>query len=503
MNSLKTLLMSSVAAVSLAASPALAQQSTDQTDAPGMEQNQGAQGAEIVASQRSYDESYGERFAEWGDKNVEELMGTGVVNDAGENIGEIDNFGLSGDTLVAIIGVGGFLGMGEHQVAVPIDQLSFNGDQLVLSGVTREDLEAMPEYDEQEAPTLAGDQTLRSGYESTSTDTAGNMQGTSADTETAQTDTAAVQPSDSSAADQPMDDVEEEVADAADAGAANETTVEDQMAAGGESAEQNLEQAGENVEQAAEATGQAVENATEEAADEVAEAGQDAAQEVDQATHEAQAEVAEEADEMTADSQTAAPAGETDTAAAGSSGDASSEQPMATDTETAQAETPDQGGGDAMSAETETADSAQSADQQSTDVIQAEGDAEVVQEGTDTASSDSGWTQEMDTIFADIADRQITELIGMEVASADGEVVGEVDNFALQGQDVVAIVGVGGFLGLGEHEVALPLGEMTYDGERLVLSSLTEDQIRDMPEFDEEGASYLPEDGTLRSSYQQ
>jgi hypothetical protein len=120
---------------------------------------------------------------------------------------------------------------------------------------------------------------------------------------------------------------------------------------------------------------------------------------------------------------------------------------------------------------------------------------------TEVVEAESAWSEDMDRNFADLADRKIAELIGMRVAGADGEIVGEIDNFALEGVYAVAIVGVGGFLGIGEHDVALPLGDMTFDGEKLVLASLTKDQLREMPEYEGNEANRLPQDGTLRSTY--
>ncbi len=154
MNSLRVILMGSAAAISLAAGPALSQDTTTPTDSQ-----------EQMATGRSYDEVYGENFAGLGERNIDDLVGTQLVNEAGENIGEIDNFGIAGEQLVAIVGVGGFLGMGEHSVALPIDRLSYDGQQLVISDVTKEELEALPEYDETQAQTVASGQTFRSGYE--------------------------------------------------------------------------------------------------------------------------------------------------------------------------------------------------------------------------------------------------------------------------------------------------------------------------------------------------
>ena len=47
--------------------------------------------------------------------------------------------------------VGGFLGIGDKKVAVPLDQLQLGEDETYLmSAETEEQLEQMPEYDEQQ-----------------------------------------------------------------------------------------------------------------------------------------------------------------------------------------------------------------------------------------------------------------------------------------------------------------------------------------------------------------
>jgi len=46
----------------------------------------------------------------------------------------------------AIIGVGGFLGIGERNVAIPMDQLKVNNKQLTLPGATKDALKALPPF---------------------------------------------------------------------------------------------------------------------------------------------------------------------------------------------------------------------------------------------------------------------------------------------------------------------------------------------------------------------
>ena len=59
------------------------------------------------------------------------LIGTKVVNTANETIGDINEIVLGKDGKVAavIIGVGGFLGMGEREVAVNFNSIRMSRDQ--------------------------------------------------------------------------------------------------------------------------------------------------------------------------------------------------------------------------------------------------------------------------------------------------------------------------------------------------------------------------------------
>src|SRR5688572_13558348 len=65
-----------------------------------------------------------------GEMRASKLIGTRVNNDAGERIGEINEVVLSKDGRVAavVIGVGGFLGIGEREVAVRFDSLRLTQD---------------------------------------------------------------------------------------------------------------------------------------------------------------------------------------------------------------------------------------------------------------------------------------------------------------------------------------------------------------------------------------
>lgn len=80
----------------------------------------------------------------------------------GTAIGSINDLILDGETgqmKAAIIGVGGFLGIGTKQIAVPWDKLMINYDaQEITSDLTKEEAEAAPAYvfrEQEPAPGLA------------------------------------------------------------------------------------------------------------------------------------------------------------------------------------------------------------------------------------------------------------------------------------------------------------------------------------------------------------
>ena len=59
---------------------------------------------------------------------VGNVLGIDVVGAAGENIGNVDDVvaDREGRILGIVVGVGGFLGMGQKDVAIPMDALSFD-----------------------------------------------------------------------------------------------------------------------------------------------------------------------------------------------------------------------------------------------------------------------------------------------------------------------------------------------------------------------------------------
>jgi sporulation protein YlmC with PRC-barrel domain len=81
-----------------------------------------------------------------------DLLGKTVVNDKNDKIGKVDDLIISPSkgnapaAPFAIVGVGGFLGMGKHDVAIPMAQFKVQNKQLSLPGATKDALKAMPAF---------------------------------------------------------------------------------------------------------------------------------------------------------------------------------------------------------------------------------------------------------------------------------------------------------------------------------------------------------------------
>lgn len=74
-----------------------------------------------------------------GEWRTSKMDGLKVYNDANENIGSINDLLMdkSGAVKIAVIGVGGFLGMGEHLVAVPYEKLKFVNQAVASTTATK------------------------------------------------------------------------------------------------------------------------------------------------------------------------------------------------------------------------------------------------------------------------------------------------------------------------------------------------------------------------------
>lgn len=78
---------------------------------------------------------------------VSDLMDREIYNLAGQQIGDVERV-LRGesDRLFVVVGHGGFLSVGEKQILLPIERLELRDDRLVISGLTDDEIKAMPEF---------------------------------------------------------------------------------------------------------------------------------------------------------------------------------------------------------------------------------------------------------------------------------------------------------------------------------------------------------------------
>jgi PRC-barrel domain len=73
-----------------------------------------------------------------------------VYNEQTQKVGIIDDLIVAPDTTVSfvIIGAGGFVGVGRHDVAIPVSQLKQQDDgKFILAGATKEAIKALPKFE--------------------------------------------------------------------------------------------------------------------------------------------------------------------------------------------------------------------------------------------------------------------------------------------------------------------------------------------------------------------
>lgn len=76
------------------------------------------------------------------------LMGKTVYNDAGHAVGKVQDLIISPDKSLSyvIVGAGGFVGIGRHDVAIPVTQLQDKAGRLVMAGATKDTIKSMPAF---------------------------------------------------------------------------------------------------------------------------------------------------------------------------------------------------------------------------------------------------------------------------------------------------------------------------------------------------------------------
>lgn len=128
-----------------------------QTDPYGTESQTGqsqteSQTGQSQTGQEDWSTQSGMTHGSVADMTAEELKGKTIVTTDGEEIGEIGEVGYSSthQERVATVEVGGFLGVGQKRIAVPLSKLqsSATDENSVETSMTREEIESEEEFEE-------------------------------------------------------------------------------------------------------------------------------------------------------------------------------------------------------------------------------------------------------------------------------------------------------------------------------------------------------------------
>lgn len=93
----------------------------------------------------------------------------------------------------------------------------------------------------------------------------------------------------------------------------------------------------------------------------------------------------------------------------------------------------------------------------------------------------------------------VTALTDKDLEGPNANEVGDIERIVESNTDKkrYLVISRGGFLGLFETEVLVPLENVAAQGDRIVLRNMTEEQIKALPAFDKEGYRDLESSETL------
>ncbi|WP_113912346.1 PRC-barrel domain-containing protein [Roseovarius dicentrarchi] len=100
--------------------------------------------------------------------------------------------------------------------------------------------------------------------------------------------------------------------------------------------------------------------------------------------------------------------------------------------------------------------------------------------------------------FTAISEMTVGDLIGENVYQPNGDTIGDIDYVIERDGGALAVVGIGGFLGLGEYTVAIPLDDFAYDAsQQMVTLDRSKEALKEQTEFDESDVESLPDETPL------
>lgn len=163
--------------------------------------------------------------------------------------------------------------------------------------------------------------------------------------------------------------------------------------------------------------------------------------------------------------------------------------------------TSDSGARDQSSAETQTDQNAQAATDLSQQSQQQNQQAVAPTQSSANAQQDAGEpaaapaTAVISVVTVTEAGLTPSQIEDREVINYNGESIGDVEQVVTLPDGTISglVVGVGGFWGLGEKDVFVPVNEVRAAGDRIVWETfLDEDQLDDMPQYEAQEYSVIP-----------
>jgi len=78
-----------------------------------------------------------------------QFLGQNVYNEENQRVGKIDDLIIAPDTAISfvIVSAGGFIGVGRHDVAVPVTQLTLQDGKFILAGASKDAIKALPRFE--------------------------------------------------------------------------------------------------------------------------------------------------------------------------------------------------------------------------------------------------------------------------------------------------------------------------------------------------------------------
>ena len=76
------------------------------------------------------------------------ILGKPVYNDAGTRIGKVEDLIIAPDRNLSylIIGAGGFVGIGRHDVAIPVSEIRNENGRILMPGASKASIQALPAF---------------------------------------------------------------------------------------------------------------------------------------------------------------------------------------------------------------------------------------------------------------------------------------------------------------------------------------------------------------------